>query len=126
MITMIVYVRRAKGMTREEFSRYWHENHAPLVLGTPEFMRHVRKYIQYHFAEGEAAPGSLFGDIADDYDGVGVIWFDSRESMNEALNEPVYLKNVKPDEHVFIDLDNCLSFIGEERLIYLDPRMAMS
>ena len=49
-------------------------------------MRHVRKYTQYHLAEGEAAAGSLFGDIADDYDGVGVIWFDSRKSMNEALN----------------------------------------
>lgn len=65
MITMIVYVRRAKGMTREEFSRYLHKNHAPLVLGIPEFMRHVRKYIQY-----------------------------------------------------------CLSFVGEERLIYVDPQMA--
>ena len=58
-------------------------------------MRHVRKYIQYHFAEGKAAAGSLFGDIADDYDGVGVIWFDSRKSMNEALNETSILKRYK-------------------------------
>lgn len=122
MITMIVYVKRAKGMTREEFSKYWFDNHAPLVLGTPEFMRHVRKYIQYHYAPGEAEAGSLFGDIADDYDGVGEIWFDSREAMNAALNEPVYLKNVKPDEHRFIDLDNCLSFVAEERVIYVDEK----
>jgi uncharacterized protein (TIGR02118 family) len=120
MITMIVYVRRAKGITREEFSRHWFDNHAPLVLSTPEFMRHVRKYIQYHFAEGKAEDGSLFGAIANDYDGVGEIWFDSREAMNEALNEPVYLEKVKPDEYRFIDLDSCLSFVAEERVIYVD------
>src|ERR1700736_5681275 len=118
MITMIVYVRRKKGISREEFSRYWFEHHAPLVLSTAEFMRHVRKYIQYHFAPGQAAAGSLFGDIANDYDGVGEIWFDSRESMNAALNEPRYLEIMRPDEYNFIDLDGCLSFVGEERIIY--------
>ena len=117
MITMIVFIRRKKGMSREEFSRYYFEHHAPLVKSTPEFMRHVRKYAQYHPAPGSAEAGSLFGDITD-YDAVGEIWFDSRESMNEALSEPVYLKNVKPDEYRFIDIDACLSFVGDERILH--------
>lgn len=117
MITMIVCVRRKKGISREEFSRYWHDKHAPLVLSTPEFMQYVRKYVQYHFAPGQAAAGSLFGDISD-YDGVGEIWFDSREAMNAALNEPRYLEIMRPDEHKFIDLEGCLSFVAEERVIY--------
>lgn len=117
MITMIVFVRRKQGITREEFSRYWFEQHGPLVLRTPEFMRHVRKYVQYHLAPGHAAAGSLFGDITD-YDGVGEIWFDSREAMNAALNEPRYLEIMRPDELKFIDLDGCLSFIGDERVMF--------
>lgn len=64
MITMIVFVRRKAGLSREEFTRYWHDRHAPLVLDTPEFMRHVRRYVQYHSAPGHAAAGSLFGDIS--------------------------------------------------------------
>lgn len=91
--------------------------HAPLVKSVPEFMCHVRKYVQHHSAPGAAEAGSLFGDISD-YDGVGEIWFDSRESMDEALNEPVYLGKIKPDERKFIDLDGCLSFISEERVMY--------
>ncbi|MGE3599143.1 MAG: EthD domain-containing protein [Dehalococcoidia bacterium] len=121
MITMIVYVRRKKGITREQFSKYWFEHHGPLVLSTPEFMKYVRKYIQYHFAPGDAQAGSLFGDIVD-YDGCGVIWFDSREAMNAALNEPRYLEIMRPDEHNFIDLEGCLSFVGDERVIYVDKK----
>jgi hypothetical protein len=64
-----------------------------------------------------ARAGSLFGDISD-YDGVGEIWFDSRESMQTALNEPIYLEKIKPDERKFIDLDGCLSFVSEEHVMY--------
>tara|TARA_R110002096_G_scaffold53317_4_gene138616 strand:- start:2862 stop:3308 length:447 start_codon:yes stop_codon:yes gene_type:complete len=115
---MIVYVKRKTGLTRAEFTRYWQDHHAPLILETPEFMRYVRKYVQYHFAPGEAAAGSLFGDIANDYDGVGAIWFDSRESMNAALNEPRYLEVMRPDEEKFIDLAGCLSFLAEEHVVF--------
>jgi uncharacterized protein (TIGR02118 family) len=121
MITMIVYVRRKAGLTREEFTRYWRDKHAPLVLSTPEFMQYVRKYVQYHFAPGKAADGSLFGDIANDYDGVGEIWFESREAMNAALNEPRYLEVMRPDEEKFIDLAGCLSFVGDEHVMYDAP-----
>ncbi len=117
MVTMIVFVRRKQGISREEFSRYWFERHAPLVLSTPEFMQHVRKYVQYHPAAGPTAAGSLFGDITD-YDGVGEIWFDSREAMNAALTEPRYLEIMRPDELKFIDLEGCLSFVADERVIY--------
>jgi uncharacterized protein (TIGR02118 family) len=117
MITMVVFVRRVQSFSREEFTRYWHDQHAPLVMGTPEFMRHVRKYVQHHSADGMAAAGSLFGDISD-YDGVGEIWFDSRDAMNTALSEPIYLEKIKPDERKFIDLDGCLSFIAEEHVMY--------
>lgn len=117
MITMIVFVRRKSGLSHDEFSRYWFERHGPLVKSIPEFMRHVRKYIQYHRAPGQAATGSLFGDIPD-YDGVGEIWFDSREAMNEAFREPRYLEIIKPDELRFIDIEGCLSFIGDERVMF--------
>ena len=117
MITMIVFVRRKQGLSREQFSQYWFEQHGPLVKSIPEFMRHVRKYIQYHPATGHAATGSLFGDIPG-YDGVGEIWYDSREAMNASFQEPAYLEIIKPDELKFIDIAGCLSFIGDERVMF--------
>src|SRR3546814_5431273 len=113
MITMIVFVARKAGLTPEQFSDYWLNRHAPLVKSVPEFMRYVRKYVQHHAAPGAPEAGSPFGDIPD-YDGVGEIWFDSRESMQAAFEEPRYLEIIRPDEEKFIDATRCLSFIRSE------------
>lgn len=111
MITMIVFVTRKTGLSYEEFSDYWLNRHAALVKGVPEFMRHIRRYVQHHRAPGETEAGSLFGDHPD-YDGVGEIWFDSREAMTAAFAEPRYLEIIRPDEEKFFDASRCLSFIG--------------
>ena len=113
MLKLIVCVKRKPGLTREEFSAYWRDNHGPLVKSVPEFMRHVRKYVQCHLTEGTASGEPLIGSIPD-YDGVGELWFDSPEALQQAFNEPRYLEIIRPDELKFIDLANCLSFQTEE------------
>ena len=116
MITMIVFVSRKAGLSQEEFSAYWRERHAPLVKGVPEFMRHVRKYVQHHPAPGVDAVAP-FGD-GGGYDGVGEIWFDSREAMAAAFGEPRYLEIIRPDEANFFDASRCLSFISTEHIMF--------
>jgi uncharacterized protein (TIGR02118 family) len=116
MIKLIVCVKRKPGLTREEFSQYWREQHGPLVKSVPEFMRHVRKYGQCHLTEETASGGALFGSVPD-YDGVGELWFDSPETMQQAFNEPRYLEIIRPDELKFIDHANCLSFQTEELIM---------
>lgn len=115
MITLIVFTVRRLGMTYEEFSDYWLNCHAPLVKSVPEFMQHVRKYVQHHRAPGDEI-GTPFGN-SPDYDGVGEIWFDSREAMKAAFEEPRYLEIIRPDEQVFLDASRCLSFIGDEHIM---------
>ena len=122
MITMIVFVRRKAGLTPEEFSDYWLRQHGPLVMGVPDFMRHVRKYVQHHPAPPEAGCISPFGDTRD-YDGVGEIWFDSRAAMEAAFAEPSYLELIRPDEEKFFDAFRCLGFIGNEHVMF-DERVA--
>ena len=34
--------------------------------------------------------------------------------MTEAFNEPEYMEIIRPDELVFVDVENCLSFVSEE------------
>jgi uncharacterized protein (TIGR02118 family) len=117
MIAMIACAKRKAGMSLAEFNQYWIEEHAPLVRSVPEFMRHVRKYVQFHCDPQGPAGGSPFGGSVD-YDGVGELWFDSRESMKTAFEEPRYLEVIRPDELKFLDLDKCIIFITRELVIH--------
>jgi uncharacterized protein (TIGR02118 family) len=96
-------------MSREEFSAYWRNQHGPLVKSVPEFMRHVRKYVQCHLAAGVPPLG-----VEGAYDGVAELWFDSPDEIARAFQEPRYLEIIRPDELKFVDISNCISFITEE------------
>ena len=109
MVKFIICVKRKAGMTHEEFSAYWRNNHGPLVRSVPEFMRHVRKYVQCHLVQGALPLGGM-----GEYDGVAELWFDSVESLTTAFNEPRYLAIIRPDELKFADLEKSISFVTEE------------
>ena len=109
MVKLIVCAKRKTGITHEEFSRYWRQNHGPLVKSVPEFIRHVRKYVQCHIVSNSAPLGA-----SSDYDGVAELWFDSVDELNKAFNEPRYLEVIRPDELKFADLMNCVSIVTEE------------
>jgi len=109
MVKLIACAKRKPGITHEEFGRYWRENHGPLVKSVPEFIRHVRKYVQCHIVSNSAPLGA-----SSDYDGVAELWFDSLDELNKAFNEPRYLEIIRADELKFADLANCVSFVTEE------------
>ena len=74
MIKVIMVVKKKKGISREEFYKYWKEVHGPLVAG---HIPHLKKYIQNHFVE---IPGK-------EYDGDGIIetWYDDIESFQKSM-----------------------------------------
>jgi uncharacterized protein (TIGR02118 family) len=109
MVKLIICAKRKRGMTRNEFDAYWQNQHGPLVKSVPEFMRHVRKYVQCHLIQ-DAVP---LGAEAP-YDGVAELWFDSAEEITLAFNEPKYLEIIRPDEHKFADLAGSISFVTQE------------
>jgi len=109
MVKLIICVKRRSGMTSDEFDAYWQNQHGPLVKSVPEFMRHVRKYVQCHLAHNSVPVGAEAP-----YDGVAELWFDSAEELKRAFNEPRYLEIIRPDEHKFADLSGCISFVTQE------------
>jgi hypothetical protein len=50
MIKLVFALRRREGLTREEFQRYWREEHAKLVQRHAETL-HIRRYVQVHLRE---------------------------------------------------------------------------
>lgn len=111
MIKLIVLVKRKQGMSSEEFHRYWNETHGSVVLGVPEFKRHLRRYVQSHTMEGANLD---FPSGPSQFDGAAELYFDDVESMNRAFNEPRYLEVVRPDEQKFLDLDACQLMVTQE------------
>jgi uncharacterized protein (TIGR02118 family) len=104
-------LKRKPGMGLQEFHRYWKDVHGPLVLGVPELMRHVRRYVQSHSIDASLSdtPGG-----SGPYDGVAELWADNLEEVKKAFAEPRYLEIVRSDEHKFLDLANCVFMVTEE------------
>src|SRR5215510_8297755 len=79
--------------------------------GMWEFLRHFRTYVQCHvIAEAFAdTPGA-----ASSYDGIAEVCADSLDEVQRAFAEPCYLEVIRPDEHKFLDLANCVFMVTEE------------
>lgn len=73
MVTLLVYLRRRRGLTRDQFRRYWRDVHGPLVISVTEFMQHLRCYVQYDPVEVNVPD---FPVTQIDVDGIAVVSFD--------------------------------------------------
>jgi len=74
MIKSIAVAHRKPGLTREEYNRYWKEQHGPLAA---RLFPGVRKYVQNHLVD---VPGM-------EYEGDGVVemWYDDIEAYQNAM-----------------------------------------
>jgi uncharacterized protein (TIGR02118 family) len=123
MIKLTFCLRRLPELTREEFQRYWFDNHAPLVKKHTEALR-IQRYVQVHSASDElnqvlrATRGG-----PEEYDGVAELWWKSREDMLAATQSPEGAaagRELLEDERRFIDLSRSPLWVGEEKPV-IDP-----
>ena len=74
MIKSIALAHRKTGMTREEFNRYWKEEHDPLAA---RMIPGIRRYVQNHFVE---VPGMEFRG-----DGIVEMWYDDVNTWQNSM-----------------------------------------
>jgi uncharacterized protein (TIGR02118 family) len=121
MIKLVFTLRRREGMTREEFQRYWREEHAPLVKRHAETLR-IRRYVQTHARDtdlDEVLASSREGKPRL-YDGVAELWWDSLEDLVAGSStEAGQAANAEllEDERRFIDLPRSPLWLGEENVV---------
>ncbi len=125
MVKLVFTLRRREGMTREEFQRYWREQHAPIVKHHAETLR-IRRYVQVHARETELddALTSARGTESDSYDGVAELWWDSIEDLIAGYStEPgqAAADELLEDERCFIDLARSPIWLGEEHVVIGAP-----
>jgi len=116
MVKLTFVLRRAPHLSREEFQRYWREQHAPLVAKHRETLE-IRRYVQLHTLETPLNAGlQRTRGGPDAYDGVAEIWLDSLDWPQTEAAQAAGLELLE-DERRFIDLANSPIFVGEEHVV---------
>jgi uncharacterized protein (TIGR02118 family) len=118
MIKLVFALRRLPHLSRDEFQRYWFEEHAPLVRSHAEALG-IRRYVQVHSLPVEfqgALQASRGGPEA--YDGVAELWYDSLEAIAAAVSTEsgrAASAALLADEQRFIELKSSPLWFGAER-----------
>ena len=125
MIKLVFTIRRREGMTRDEFQRYWRNEHARLVERHAEVLR-IRRYVQTHARDTDAdvALAVARGSEPGHYDGVAELWWDSVEDLLAASSSEegqVAANALLEDERRFIDLPSSPIWLGVENVVIDGP-----
>jgi uncharacterized protein (TIGR02118 family) len=106
MIKLLFCLRRLPALSRDEFQRYWREQHAPLVAARAGVLG-IRRYVQRHTVELPAYAGmaAVRGGVAP-YDGVAELWWEAVATRDPAQIAAARQANreLLEDERRFIDL----------------------
>jgi uncharacterized protein (TIGR02118 family) len=121
VIKIVYCLRRKSGLSQEEFSRYWFEEHAPLVRRHAAALR-IRRYVQSHTFGDPRLASTLAarGCEGQPYDGVAELWWDTVDDIVAASITDAGRtagKALLEDERVFIDLSRSRIFFAEESSI---------
>ncbi len=114
MLRMTVFVRRAEGLTHEEFLHHWRTVHGPLIAGTPGLAQHIVRYEQHALAETPDWAGTP------GYDGMAVQWFETFDGFLGFLQDPAYAELIAPDEDRLLQKDKVLWMFTEDPVVVID------
>lgn len=109
MIHIHYFITRKPGLSDEQFRRYWHDTHAPIVKRIPQ----VKGYVQT-YAIPFAANNST-------YDGDAEVWLDDLDAFRGLRKTPEYLDGALKDEPNFIDVARSDFLIARDHVIVDGP-----
>lgn len=92
MYKIVTLMKRRPGMSVAQFQERWLA-HAPIAARAPG----LRRYVQSHTLAQGYAKGDRF------YDGIGEMWFDSKNDWLAACRDRGYADEVDRDEQSFVD-----------------------
>jgi uncharacterized protein (TIGR02118 family) len=120
LIKLSFCLHRLTSLSREEFQKYWFEQHAPLVKKHSSILR-IRRYVQTHAMTAPMNDAIRASREAPEmYDGVAELWWDSLEDlMAPGASEEGRAAGLAllEDERKFIDLPRSPLWLSEEKTI---------
>ena len=119
MIRLNFPLHRKSNQSREEFQRYWREQHAPLVEKHRDALG-IRRYVQVHTLDTPANQALRESRGAPpEYDGVAELRLDSVE-LRSGEEARLAGAELLEDERRFIDLENSPLWLSEEKPVIDD------
>lgn len=115
MITMTMFLKKAPGITHEEFVHHHVTVHGALMRSIPEGRQHILRYLQTH--PGDTGISSV---TPADFDGTAQLWFDSPEGLDAVMGSETFRNVVAADEPNFLDQRATLVVVGEAHPIIGD------
>src|SRR5262245_42405993 len=112
MFKIVLLLHRRPDLTIDEFRRYWHETHRPLLERLPGLRRLVLN---------DVLPGP--DGAQPTCDGISEDWFDSPEAMQAAFASPE-AQAVTADAVNFLDLSRLQMLVVAEQEIPLSVEVA--
>ena len=117
MLKLVFCLHRLPHLSREEFQRYWREEHGPLVRRHAGVLR-IARYVQSHASGGDAdAALRASRGGPEGYDGVAELWWRSAEDFAAATASEAGRRAslaLLEDEQRFIDLARSPLFVVAE------------
>ena len=117
MLKLSFCLRRRPELSREEFQRYWRENHAPLVAEHAAALR-IARYVQTHTRSDPVNAALRTGRGGpQEYDGVAELWWESIEEFQAATASEAGVeagRALLEDERRFIDLEHSPIWLSKE------------
>jgi uncharacterized protein (TIGR02118 family) len=121
MIKLVYIIRKRDDVSAKEFHEYWLHKHGPLVASVAKAIR-ARKYVQSHTVLPETAASlSQSRKMAEIFEGITEVWWDSVEDLTAGLSAPEGQEAghlLLQDEAKFIDFERSTIFFTEEHLIF--------
>jgi uncharacterized protein (TIGR02118 family) len=121
MLKLVFTLRRREDMTREEFQRYWRDQHAPRVAKHADTLR-IKRYVQVHARDTDLdeAVSAQRGTPLRHFDGVAELWWESMDDLMAAYGSEegqAASQELLEDERRFIDLASSPLWLGEENVV---------
>ena len=119
MVKLVFVLRRREGLSREEFQRYWREEHGPLVAERAKAIG-ARRYVQVHTLDTPLDGALREHRRGEPYDGVAELWWDSLDALGAGFGTEDGLtaaRELLADEATFIDLERSAIWLAEEHVV---------
>jgi len=121
VIKLVYCIRKAPGVSQQEFHRYWLEEHGPRVRGHAAALGAAR-YVQSHTLETDLNEGlQKSRGCQAPYDGITEVWWTDAEAVRAGLEREdgrAAALDLLEDERRFIDLETSSVFMTEEHEIF--------
>ncbi|HEY9263456.1 MAG TPA: EthD domain-containing protein [Mycobacterium sp.] len=118
-ISVVVFLKRKPGTTKEEFAEYYNSVHAKMAeaLFGHLYESYTRNLVRTSGALASAVPDGAAAEGDDLYDAITVITFANREALAEMqrlTQEPDQLKAFLDDEDKFLDRSSKIAFMCDQ------------